>query len=97
MQCLGARTSRIPPEVVFDLEGEVEARRVGHLGHDRRGNRSDSVADPFDGYRPNLLCLCLRVLADRVGTNDLLTLDERHFRAVGTGDGGAFRLLPSDG
>lgn len=37
------------------------------------------------------------VLAERHGTLDVLTLDERHFRAI-TGSGGRpFRILPSDG
>ena len=37
------------------------------------------------------------VLADRYGTKDILTLDERHFRAVRTSDRRPFRLLPADG
>lgn len=36
------------------------------------------------------------VLARRYQTRDLLTLDERHFRAVTPLQGGAFRLLPAD-
>jgi predicted nucleic acid-binding protein len=37
------------------------------------------------------------VLAERYGTTDVLTLDERHFRALrGPGDR-PFRLLPTDG
>ena len=48
-------------ELACDLEGEVEAQRVVHIEHEWRGNQSDSVADPFDGYCPNLLCLSLRV------------------------------------
>lgn len=38
----------------------------------------------------------LVVLAERYGTRDLLTLDERHFRAVAPLQGGSFRLLPAD-
>ncbi|TDD97249.1 type II toxin-antitoxin system VapC family toxin [Jiangella asiatica] len=38
----------------------------------------------------------LVVLAARHNTLDLLTLDERHFRAVTPLHGDAFRLLPSD-
>ena len=38
----------------------------------------------------------LVVLAERHSTNRLLTLDERHFRAVGTTTGGAFTLIPAD-
>lgn len=36
------------------------------------------------------------VLAERHGTDRILTLDERHFRAVRTSAGAAFRLLPAD-
>lgn len=38
----------------------------------------------------------LVVLAERYGTDALLTLDRRHFRAVRPLQGGAFRLLPED-
>lgn len=38
----------------------------------------------------------LVVLAARHGARDLLTLDERHFRAVRDARGRAFRLLPAD-
>jgi predicted nucleic acid-binding protein len=38
----------------------------------------------------------LVVLAARAKTRSLLTLDERHFRAVRPSQGGAFRLLPTD-
>lgn len=36
------------------------------------------------------------VLAERHGTHDLLTLDERHFRAVAGPGGRPFRVLPAD-
>ena len=38
----------------------------------------------------------LMVLAARHRTHDLLTLDERHFRAVVALDGHPFRILPAD-
>ncbi len=38
----------------------------------------------------------LVVLAARHGTRDLLTLDERHFRAIRAADGQPFRILPAD-
>jgi predicted nucleic acid-binding protein len=38
----------------------------------------------------------LVVLAERHGTHDLLTLDERHFRAVRGPGGRPFRILPAD-
>jgi predicted nucleic acid-binding protein len=36
------------------------------------------------------------VLADRHAVRDVLTLDERHFRALRDGRGRAFRVLPAD-
>ncbi len=39
----------------------------------------------------------LVVLSERHGTLDLLSLDERHFRAVRGAAGRRFRLLPIDG
>lgn len=38
----------------------------------------------------------LVVLAERHGTLDILTLDERHFRALRTASGRSFRILPVD-
>jgi len=37
------------------------------------------------------------VLAGRYDTDRVLTFDERHFRALRTRAGGAFRLVPADG
>ena len=39
----------------------------------------------------------LVILAERYGTRRILTLDERHFRALRASDGSAFVLLPADG
>ena len=39
----------------------------------------------------------LVVLANRYGTRDVLTLDERHFRAIRGPAGRPFTLLPADG
>ena len=36
------------------------------------------------------------VLAERLRTDRILTLDERHFRALRTPGGGSFTLLPAD-
>jgi predicted nucleic acid-binding protein len=38
----------------------------------------------------------LVVLANRHNTDEVLTLDERHFRAVARADGRPFRILPAD-
>ena len=38
----------------------------------------------------------LVVLAERYRTDEILTLDERHFRVLSTRSGRPFRLLPAD-
>ena len=53
----------------------------------------------MDRYRDSNLRLAdasILVLADRYGAPDVLTLDERHFRAVRDGAGRPFRILPAD-
>ncbi|MGI8534078.1 MAG: PIN domain-containing protein [Candidatus Limnocylindrales bacterium] len=59
----------------------------------------DAARSLIERYRDldiGLADASLVVLAERYGTNDLLTLDERHFRAVTKSDGAPFRLLPLD-
>ena len=65
----------------FSTEDVVAARRV------------------IDRYRDlgvGLTDASLVVLADRIGTDEILTLDERHFRAMVGLTGKPFRLLPAD-
>lgn len=50
----------------------------------------------YDDLALGLADASLVVLADRHGTDRVLTLDERHFRALRTSSGRAFRLLPAD-
>lgn len=40
--------------------------------------------------------LTIVVTAHRLGTNRILTFDQRHFRAMRPIDGGSFTILPSD-
>lgn len=55
------------------------------------------VAERYADISLGLADASLVVLADRVGTLDVGTLDERHFRAVRPLTGGqAFRILPAD-
>jgi predicted nucleic acid-binding protein len=55
------------------------------------------VAERYADTGLGLTDASLVVLAQRVGTADIATLDERHFRAVRPLAGGdAFRLLPAD-
>lgn len=58
--------------------------------------RSLDVDERYAGLELGLTDASIVVLAERHGTRDLLTLDERHFRAVSPLQGGAFRLLPAD-
>ncbi|MGH3029534.1 MAG: PIN domain-containing protein [Gaiellaceae bacterium] len=55
--------------------------------------------DVLASYRDLMIGLAdasIVVLAGRYGTNRILTLDERHFRALWAPDGGHFTLLPAD-
>lgn len=55
------------------------------------------VAERYTGTALGVADASLVALAERVGTIELATLDERHFRAVRPLTGGkAFRLLPAD-
>lgn len=55
-----------------------------------------AVMDRHRGLDIGLADASLVVLAERHGTTDVLTLDERHFRALTTSRGRPFRLLPLD-
>lgn len=57
------------------------------------------IAELDDRYRDLGLGLsdcALVVLADRYGTDRILSFDERHFRVVTPLSGGAFTILPAD-
>ena len=54
------------------------------------------VLERYAGLDLGLADASLVVLASRHGSRDILTLDERHFRAVAALDGRPFRLLPAD-
>jgi predicted nucleic acid-binding protein len=55
-----------------------------------------NVMDRFADLAIGLADASLVVLADRHGTRDVLTLDERHFRALRDSQGRPFRILPAD-
>jgi uncharacterized protein len=54
------------------------------------------VIDRYEDLQLGLTDASLVVLADRFGTSDVLTLDERHFRAIRGPGGRPFRILPTD-
>jgi len=59
--------------------------------------RASEIVLRYRDLQLGLADASLVVLAERHGTLDVLTLDERHFRAI-TGPGGRpFRILPADG
>ena len=57
---------------------------------------AERVIVRFKDLEIGLADASLVVLAHRYGVRDLLTLDERHFRALGGPGGRPFRLLPAD-
>jgi hypothetical protein len=60
-------------------------------------DRALAVIRRFADLRIGLAHASIVVLAERHGCRDVLTLDERHFRALRFGSNRRFRLLPSDG
>ncbi len=60
-------------------------------------SRATQIIDRYADIDLGLADASIVVLAQRHGIHDVLTLDERHFRAVlGPGDR-SFRILPADG
>jgi uncharacterized protein len=57
---------------------------------------AERVIARYSGLEIGLADASLVVLATRYGVRDLLTLDERHFRALRGPGGRPFRLLPAD-
>ena len=55
-----------------------------------------SVAERYRDLSVGLADASVVVLAERHRTIDILTLDERHFRAMQPSKGSSFRLLPAD-
>ena len=54
------------------------------------------IMDRYRDLNLGLADASIVVLADRYGARDVLTLDERHFRALRDGAGRRFRILPAD-
>ena len=58
--------------------------------------RATEIIDRYADLAIGLADASIVVLAERLGAHDLLTLDERHFRAVLGPHDKPFRLLPAD-
>jgi len=89
--------SRLGVGAELALLGEVArgAYEVAAFGNDDV-RAAASVVERYREMELGLADASLVILADRYATNELLTLDERHFRAVTRSDGVPFRLLPFD-
>jgi hypothetical protein len=79
------------------LLGEVAhgVYRLEHLSEEDVAGAAE-VIERFADLRVGLADASVVVLANRYGTLDVLTLDERHFRVLRGPDGRPFRLLPAD-
>lgn len=59
-------------------------------------DRARAIVDRYRDLRPGLAEASLVVLAERHGVDEVLTLDERHFRVLPAAGGRPFTLLPAD-
>ncbi len=57
---------------------------------------ASKVIERYRSLELGLADASIVVLAERYGITDVLTLDERHFRAITLATGEAFRILPLD-
>jgi uncharacterized protein len=58
--------------------------------------RSRELIDQYSTLDIGLADAAVVAVAERLGTRRILTVDERHFRAVRAADGKPFTLLPAD-
>jgi len=75
---------------VADGAYRLEPMAPGDIG------RASEIIDQYRDLQLGLADASLVVLAERHRTDDILTLDERHFRAVDGYGGRPFRILPAD-
>lgn len=89
--------SRYRPEAALALL--LEVGRGAYQLEPMSGSDVGRAAEVIDRYRDLAIGLAdasIVLLAARAGTDRILTLDERHFRALRPLSGGAFTLLPAD-
>lgn len=90
-------TRRVGNRAALELIRDVESGAyllAGIAPEDLAASRR--VIEQYDDLEIGLTDASIVVLADRYGTDRVLTLDERHFRALRTLDGRPFTLLPAD-
>jgi predicted nucleic acid-binding protein len=71
------------------------AYRLEPFGAHDVGAAAD-IMQPYTNLAIGLADASIVVIAQRHGARDVLTLDERHFRALRAAGGKRFRLLPAD-
>jgi predicted nucleic acid-binding protein len=90
-------TRRVSTSAAAALLGEVATGAYRLEAFDQNDvSRAGEIIERYRDLEIGLTDASLVVLAERYRTWDLLTLDERHFRAVTGPDGRAFRILPAD-
>jgi hypothetical protein len=93
---LVSRKLGIDAELMLLDDVAAGAYQLAAIGPDDIGAARTVVAKYRD-LGVGLTDASLVVLAERHRTVDILTLDDRHFRAMRTSNGQTFRLLPADG
>jgi hypothetical protein len=90
-------TRKLGTEAELAMLGDVAAGAY-HLIPMDSGDVASArgVVDRYRDLGIGLTDASIAVLAEKYGTFDVLTLDERHFRAMRSGKGDIFRLLPAD-
>lgn len=88
---------RVGPAAQQALLGEVEggAFRLAPFGAADVGAALQTM-QTYSDLAIGLADASIVVLAERHGTRDVLTLDQRHFRVLRAAGGESFRLLPAD-
>ena len=90
-------STRGGPQAVMALRADIRAGAYIIDWWTAAASEAADVADRYSDLGVGLTDASLVVLAARVGTVDVATFDERHFRAIVPLSGGAaFRLLPLD-
>ena len=90
-------STRVSPTAATALLDQVAdgAYRLEPMGPDDIA-RASEIIRRYRDLELGLADASIVVLAERHGTHDILTLDERHFRAVAGPGGRPFRVLPAD-
>jgi predicted nucleic acid-binding protein len=90
-------STKVSQKAAVALRGQVAAGayRLEAMAADDMARAAEVIVQYRD-LELGLTDASLVVLAERHGTLDVLTLDERHFRAIAGPGGRPFRILPAD-